>query len=220
MGRVPLALAAVLAAVGVLYLLWPDWHWVHHEGGPLEISQLSVVLASVITVAAIIARQHGKDRINAVWLLTLFLLLAARELDLQEQLNEEVLGEWAVSYRSRWWMSWDVPLGIKLMWGGVGALLGTALVIPPLLVRAPVLKLLRAGDAGTWLFFGGCFFYGMGYVMDDILGRGVLVDGDQGQVIEEICELIGGLGFLTSTMATLRTPLTRRIAALPRRTGA
>ncbi len=212
--RAVAALAGLLAVVGGMYLAWPDWHEVHAEGGPLEILQLAGALGSLLTAFVIVLRQRGRDRLNGVWLLTLFLLLVARELDLQEQLNEEVLGEWAVSYRLRWWMSWEVPLWPKLMWGGVAAVLGAALFIPPTIVRAPALRLLRAGDAGAWLFAGGALFYGLGYVLDDVLGRGVLVDGDQGQVMEETCELIGAASFFASTFFTCRFSLAARIEAL------
>lgn len=217
----PVAVAGVLAAMGGLYLFWPNWRHVHAEGGPIEWMQLSCVLGAVLCAAGIVVRQRGNDRVNGVWFVMLFVLLAARELDLHEDLNEGVLGAWAVSYRLDWWTSFDVPLWPKLLWGGVGAVLGTVLAIPPLLVRAPALKLLRAGDVGAWLFIGGFACYASGYLLDDILGRGVLVHGDEGQVMEEFCELLGAVSFLASTIVMLRRPPTRGIAALSRpRTGA
>jgi len=86
--------------------------------------------------------------------------------------------------------------------------------LSPLLVRAPFFRLMRRGDAPTWLFLMAVGFLALGYVMDDLLGRGQFVPEIFTIALEETAELIGALLFLASLVLNARRPLTRRLETL------
>lgn len=155
-----------------------------------------------------------RDRMNAFWLWALATLAALRELDLHVQLNPETHGwGFGVSYKLEWWLdAGSAPLIVKLVWAciGVGAI--AALLVPPLIVRAPVLHLLRRRDPATLLFIASIALLGAGYVMDDVLGRGQFLSPALAVGIEESAELLGVLAFLASLVLTHRKPLSARLS--------
>jgi hypothetical protein len=117
-----------------------------------------------------------------------------------------------VSFKLTWWTDEAVPLWLKAAWGAAIAALVMLVVVPPLLVRAPVVRLMRRGDAPTWLFLAAIGLLGFGYVMDDILGRGRIgVSPEVTVAIEEISETLGAAAFLASLVLTLRRPLSSRV---------
>lgn len=208
-------LSVVVIAVFVIasYLIHPDPIQVHAEGGPIEWAQLVGWFVALGVALAIVVHQRGRDRFNGVWLATIAGLAAARELDLHEALNSEALGVWAVHFKSRWVLDASVPIWVKAFWAAVALVGAGLLLVPPVVVRAPVFALLRARDAGLILFGVSVGLIGVGYAADDIFGRGLITSEEPMQALEEVAELLGVAAFVGSAIVTLRYPLSRRIAA-------
>ena len=182
------------------------------EGGPIETAQLIAWLFSALICTALCVRGPLRDdRLIWCWRGVLALLIAARELDLHEKLNSDVVGRLGVHYRIDWWLDETVPLWLRAGWGLAGLILLVLLIAPPLLIRPPTLRLLRAGEITTWLFvlaFGLLF---IGYVFDDLLGRGTVIESiHTTQTIEELAELAGALAYVGSCLAGMREPYSTR----------
>jgi hypothetical protein len=184
----------------------------HAEGGPIEDIQFGgwLVGALVCAVLALRGRRRG-DRLMPAWLGVLAVGCAARELDLHEKLNSDVIGSLGVHYRIDWWLDGAVPLWLKAGWALVALVVLALVVLPPLLVRPPTARLLRAGDAGTWLLLlAGLLLFG-GYAFDDLFGRGRFIEDVQvTKAIEESLELGGVAAFLGSVLAGFGAPLSVR----------
>lgn len=208
-----------LLLTGVCYAAWSRKIDVHAEGGPLEIAQIACWGIIVVLMLAATARaSNWRDRLSAVWLLTIGVLCSARELDLHEAVQHGVSWLPALHFRIDWVLDGSQSVWPKLFWGVVFALVGTGLVLPLLVMKTPTMKMLRAGDGPTWLLFIGIGLLGMGYVSDDIIGRGRIgVHYEVTQGMEEVFELGGVLSFLMAAWCEFRAPLSGRIA---RATGA
>ncbi|MCL4743177.1 MAG: hypothetical protein KJZ54_13345 [Phycisphaerales bacterium] len=204
------ALVVALQIVG--YLVVPVPKEFHAEGGPLEMVQVALWIgAAVVACIAVVRRPSRRDALNAGWVALLAALAAARELDLHESLQTERLGGVVVRFRIDWWLDPGVPIAPRIVWAAVFAALIVALVVPPLAVRPPILRLLRSGDAAAWLFFAAGGLLAAGYALDDLLGRGRIVeDIETLQGIEEACELLGAAAFAGSALHTALRPLSRR----------
>lgn len=215
----PLAAGAGLV-IGTLslaaYSLAPDKEAFVEESGPLEWVQLAVWIASTgVALVATVLAPSRRDRIDAIWLLILSALAVARELDVQNLLNpEHGAGDLGVSFRIEWWLDSGVSPGLKAAWLSAGLVLAALILAPPLLVRAPVVRLLRAGDAPAWLFLGAIGLLGCGYALDDLVGRGAFVPESWTRLAEEVAETMGALCFLASLALTAGRPLSRRIRAI------
>ncbi len=192
------------------------------ERGLVESVQVGFWALSVVAAAWAVLR-HGRrrDRLNALWLLLLSVLAMLRELDVHELVNPKdghQLGgagapenRYGVSFKIEWWLDGEVDPLLKAAWGAALLLLAALLIVPPLLVRAPVVRLLRRGDAPTYLFLASVALLGLGYVMDDLLGRGAMMPETYTLVAEETAELLGVMAFFASLVLTVRRPLSTRV---------
>lgn len=213
------AWATAIVLAGLAYLAWPRTIDVHAENGPLEYAQLGVwALAVLVAAAATLRAPSLRDRLGAVWLGVLAALCTLREMDLHEWVQHQNSWLPPVHFRIDWITSPDVPLWPKVFWLGVFAAVGLALCVPPLIVRAPGARLLRAGDGATWLLLISVALLAMGYLSDDVLGRGRIglhIEVTQG--IEEQFETYGGIAFLLAAWCELRVPLSERLRRLDAR---
>ena len=206
--------AVVLGTAAVLYMTFNSPAFLHAEDGPIEIIQLiSWCVAAVLAFLACARGPQRDDRLICAWRGVLAVVIAIRELDLHEQLNSETLGNLGVHYRIDWWLDSSVPIWLKAGWATI-ALAGIGLLlIPPLLVRPPTFRLLRAGDASTWLFILAFGLLFLGYALDDFLGRGTIIESIQiTQALEELAELMGVWAFVGSSILLLFVPYSARKA--------
>jgi hypothetical protein len=186
------------------------------EDGPIENAQLIAWLCSaIVCVVCCVRGPLRDDRLLWCWRGFLALLIAARELDLHEKLNSDVVGRLGVSYRIDWWLDETVPLWLRAGWGFFGIAAVVLLVAPPLLVRPPTFRMLRAGEITTWLFVSAFGMLFIGYAFDDLLGRGTIIESiHTTQTIEELAELVGAAAYLGSCVTGLREPYTARKARM------
>ncbi len=211
--------AFVFAALGlgtaaVLYMSLDSPAFLHAEGGPIETIQLvSWYLAAAISFAACARGPRRDDRLLCGWRGVLALAIAARELDLHERLNSDVIGKFGVHYRLDWWLDGSIPIWLKAGWGMIALAGILLLLLPPLLVRPPTVRLLRVGDTSTWMFLIAFGMLILGYALDDFLGRGTIVESIQiTQALEELAELAGVGAFVSSCLALLFVPYSVRKA--------
>jgi hypothetical protein len=201
---------------GACYALWTRKIDVHAEGGPIEIVQwIGWFVAAIISAAAIVRAKVWRDRASSIWLFAIAMLAAARELDLHEAIQHGVSWLPPIHFRIDWLLDPAVPLWPKVFWLTVFGVTGAALLIPPLVTKAPGLTFLKRGDAPTWLLIVSFILLGMGYASDDIIGRGRIgIHYEVTQGMEEIFELLGALIYGMGAWYELRAPLTTRIVAL------
>lgn len=211
------AAAATLLAIAIFFcVFFPVPLTLEEPEGALEsVGLIPWLIALPVALLGVARAPTLRDRLDSAWLGTLAALAAARELDLHTRLNPEQLGDWGVRYRSDWWLDPGAPLGPKVLWAAAALALGLALLAFPLIVRAPALRLLRAGDTPTWLFVAAACLLGCGYLTDDIMRHSPYISKANLWRIEETFELLGSAAFLGSVACTARWPLTRRLAALP-----
>lgn len=211
-----LAVGVLLTAAAVVsYFFFPVPLEIGAPEGPVEASQLVMWIASTAAgIAACLRAPSVRDRMDAAWLAIIALAATFRELDAHIYLNPETLGDWGVRYRIDWWLSAEAPLLPRVCWALAGIVAICLLLLPPLVVRAPTLRLLRAGDAAACLFLTAVGLLGLGYITDDVLRHSPLASKENLWRIEELFELLGAAAFLGSAVVTLRWPLSRRVAAL------
>lgn len=179
------------------------------------------VMAAIGAFAGMFIHRRRRDVLNFLWLFMLSAAAALREMDLHEHLNprdghqklgqDAPLNPYGVSFKVSWWLDGEVSPFLKLAWGVPLLLLVALFIVPPLLVRAPVVGLLRRGDAPTYLFLAAIGFLGLGYAADDLFGRGRFFPEPFTMAIEESSETIGAVAFLASLVLTLCRPLTSRV---------
>lgn len=199
------ALAVVLAGA---YALAPDWRGVADEDGVIEVLQVVVMAAGSLAafVRALLPGQTGRRRAWRVWLGVVGALVVAREFDLHKVLNPESLGTWGVRYRLDWWTDLSVPIGLKLLWAGVAVAIALAVLVPLAVARPKPVKALLRRERHAVLLAAAAAGYLGGYLADDILGRGLLVERDVSKIFEEVSELTGGYFFLLACLCRLPGP--------------
>lgn len=207
------AIVAGALAIAALYLLTDNPTALHAENGPIETVQLAAwLLAAAIYIFAAARGPRRADLLMNGWRAVIALAVSARELDLHEKLNSDVIGRLGVHYRIDWWLDGAVPLGLKAGWATIFLVLLALLLLPPLMVRPPTRRLLLRGDAHTWLFLLAFAFLFLGYALDDFLGRGTIVESIHiTQGLEESVELCGVGCYLASAVSVLRLPFSARI---------
>lgn len=200
-----------------MYISLDSPAFLHAEGGPIENMQLlGWCFAALVSFVTCACGPRRDDRLLCGWRGVLALAIAARELDLHERLNSDVIGKFGVHYRIDWWLDSSVPIWLKAGWGVIALAGGLLLLLPPLLVRPPTARLLRVGDTSTWLFLIAFGMLILGYALDDFLGRGMIVESIQiTQALEELAELAGVGAFVASCLALLFVPYSvRKVRAL------
>jgi len=205
----------VAAILGIGYFIHPDPIEFHAEGGPIEWTQFGLWgLAAIFLFLATKRAPTLRDRMNAGWYATLITLAIFRELDFHQWLNSDRGPFPGVHFRTRWLIDASQPLGPKIVLGAFFVILMLLLTVPPLFIRTPI-RFFWRGDAATWLFILAIGLMGFGYMLDDILGRGLLFENDEIlQGVEEYFELLGVMAMACSAFITFRKPLTTRIRAM------
>ncbi len=164
------------------------------EHGIIESAQLAAWAAAFLAgVGFLLKRPPPRERLFALWLCLVASLAALREMDAHTLLNPETLGAWGVRYRLDWWLSAGAPIGARMLWFVVGALMAGAVVASTARV-ASMFDELRRGHEAAWVLFAlaGAGIV-CGYLLDDILGRGRIVPAVYTQGLEESLELAGAV---------------------------
>jgi hypothetical protein len=188
-------------------LVWSLGSWrppnVVAESGWLEQAQAWLWASSaVIAALALQSRQRFRPALNDAWLIALALLGCLRELDLHAVLNPETLGPWGVRYRLDWWIDASVPWVLKSLWAVVlGAVLAWV-IVPPLILRNPVLGRLRRAEVGLICFIVGWLALLVGFAVDDLL-RPLDLSRAVKYPLEEGSELLGAVLISVSVLARL-----------------
>lgn len=179
--------------------------------GALEWSQVWLWIGIAwITLLAVVTQQRRRGVLLAAWFGVCASLAAFRELDLHVILNPgniHLIGlepEQAVRFRMDWWLSSETPVGLRLAWAGVFAVVGAAVFVPFGFARYPWLRRLRRGDRFAWSMVAGVALLGVGFVADDLLRR---VPG--ASLGEELVELAGQIpmAFAAAMLALRRVRL-------------
>ncbi|MEM9065802.1 MAG: hypothetical protein AAGB51_09970 [Planctomycetota bacterium] len=203
--------SAVLASVACLGLLvlFPLPHWLVREYGPVELAQAGAwwVSAAVALFSAGLGRHGLRGRALLGWLGVLSVLAFAREFDMHESLNPEVLGDWGVRYRADWWLDAATPVAVKLLWASAALFLVVGVFMPLLIARPHPLRQLLVGHPATVVLGLAVAAMAMGYVMDDLLGRDQFIPWTMTEGIEESFELIGAVLWFAGILLAVRSPM-------------
>lgn len=225
--RTALALGSLLVGIlGVLFHLAPtpafphqDHHvtfraeYLHAEHGLYESAGITMLLgAAVAAVALAPLVTDTPSRAILLWLGSIALIAAVRELDLHILLSPEYLGRYGVRYRIDWWLDHDVSILRKFLWAAAFGIAGAWLILPPLVFRAytfPAARNLR--DTSVQMLILTALFWGAGAAIDDLL-RGAGSETVK-RTIEEAVETIGALCFLLAATGYAAVPISRRFSA-------
>jgi hypothetical protein len=197
--------AGVLAGAGFAEAFFEEF------GGVEVVQLIAWVVAALAMTVALTHAPTRRDTWNTAWLLTLCVLAIARELDLHELIDADHWRSFGVSFMLNWWTDPAVSLVRKLMWAGVGMAVLAMLAVPPLMVRAPVVTMLRRADSAFVLIVAAFAWLAFGYAADDLLGRGQFVSEPASKAAEEMAELVGAAFFAAAMAAELRRPLSGRM---------
>ena len=204
-------LACVLIPLCVAYVLSSDPTRLHAEDGPIEWLSFGCWAAGVVMCFLAFSRHSGRsDRLLFWWFFLICALAAARELDEQVLLNPQYLGQWGVHYKTRWFLSPEVDIRLKLFWFSVFLIFGGIIISPLIVLRKSILRLIRSGDVAAGLFLLSAIGLATGFVFDDILRKTTFLGGDLRQAIEEIAELLGAAYFLIGLCSLLWKPPSER----------
>lgn len=200
--RLPLASIAAGGASLVFFAAWirPSLTLsnVVPESGLIDPSQPWIWAFTGLLVAFGCARSViRRDTLFFFWLAMFAALAGLRELDLHVLINPSnihQLGlepEHAVRFRSRWWLSVETPILVRVAWLSLFLAGAGVLFAPFIAARVRWKKLALARDSFAWTFAISFAFLAGGYVIDDILLR--LSDAPPSSVkqLEELSELIG-----------------------------
>jgi hypothetical protein len=206
--------ALALGASAMWYALAFGWPNLFIESAWAEMWQLFAWLAAACVAWWRLPRTPGRrDRAMTFWLAVVCSLCAAREEDMHIYLNPDRMGDFGVSFRVAWWLDGAVPVALKLAWVVIAAALLAALLAPLARARPRLALLVLGRDPGVWLFGLGGGFLVLGYLFDDLVGRGLLMSLVASQVLEEGSETIGAALVSASVLVTTRLNLDRREAA-------
>ena len=184
-----------------------------HEDGLFEYTQLGLWgVCALLGVAMVVRLRVLLDRWFGAWLALVSVLIVAREADAHVYLNPETLGGLGVRYRIDWWLSGETSVGLRAVWAVVFVVLGAALFVPAWWVSPRHKTLLLGRDRAWWCFFASGFLIGLGWVMDDLLGRGQFVPPVYTQAMEESFELVAPTAFAAAMVMLLWVPLGEREA--------
>lgn len=203
-----LAAVGVITSIGLWYVLTSQMAPISDEDHVVEMMQAGLWGFSAVAALPTIAQQPAwADRGFAAWMAVLGLLALLRELDLHVVLN--LL--FPVRFKTQWLFDLTVPWWHRMTWVGLGVGLAFALVSPLWRRRVDLKGLLRGGDAGMGLMAMAFACLGLGYALDDVLGRGLVLSRRHSRIIEETWELLGVLACYASSIVHWRWPLTSRI---------
>lgn len=213
--RMPLALFAAGGACLVFCAAWfrPSLtlNNVVAESGLIDPSQPWIWGLTGLFAAFGCARSAvRRDTLFFFWMGMLATLAGLRELDLHVLINPSnihLLGlepEHAVRFRSRWWLSIETPILVRIAWLALFLVGAGVLFAPFIAARVRWKKLALARDPFAWSFGVAFAFLAGGYLIDDILLR--LADAPPSSVkqIEELSELIGQFVLIAAIVLAIR----------------
>jgi hypothetical protein len=181
------------------------------EGGPIEWLSFGFWMASILICFLALSRQYNRiDRLVFWWICLICFLAAARELDAQVLLNPKYLGQFGVHYKTRWFLSSEVNIFLKLFWFSLFLMLGGIIIFPLIIQRKLIIRLIRNGDVAVGFFLLALIGLVTGFVFDDILRKTNFIDRDLRQSIEETAEMLGAAFFLIGTCSLSCKPFSER----------
>ena len=209
-------LAGVLMPLSIAYVLSSAPARLHAEDGIIEwLSFGCWIPSALICILALVRHDSRDDRLMFRFFFLICVLAAARELDAQVLLNPRYLGRFGVHYKTRWFLSSEVSIYLRLFWFTLFLVLGRIIFSPLIVLRKPLLRLIRSGDAAAGLFLLSAIALATGFVFDDTLRKTTLLDRDIRQAVEEIAELLGTIYFLIGISSLFSKPLSERREPLP-----
>ena len=179
----------------------------HQEQGVIErLSLLFWALSGLVAAWGAARATHRAVRLLAIWLGSLAVLAALREMDAHILVNPRYLGDLGVRFRLDWWTDGNVRVWLKLGWTAL--FLGVALltVYPPLKLRRSLWLQTRQGSPAIGLLVAAVGFLAMGFVIDDLLRPVRFINLDIKQLVEETSETIGAALYAVATVLLARRP--------------
>jgi len=197
----------IVAAIGVWSCLTRQKAPISDEGHVVETLQAGLWGFSALVALLAIARQPASaDRGFAAWMAAVGLVALWRALDLHVVLNQL----FPVRFKSLWLLDPTVPWWHRTTWVVLGIGLATALVAPLWRRCGPLMALLCGGDAGIGLIAIALACLVLGYVVDDVVGRGLVLSRSHSRIIEETIALLDVLAWCASSLVHWRWPLTSK----------
>lgn len=206
-----LILVAVLILLSIAHMMSSKPSRLYAENGLIEwLSFVCWFLALLICFLAL-SRQYSRvDRLVFWWFCIIFFLAAARELDAQVLLNPKYFGQFGVHYKTRWFLSPEVNIYLKLFWLSFFTVLGGMIIFPVITQRNLIARLIRKGDNAIGFFLLGIIGLAIGFIFDDTLRKATFLDADVRQAIEETAEFLGATCFLIGIGLLSRKPFSER----------
>lgn len=204
-------LAFVLILLSIAHIMSPKPSRIYAEGGPIEWLSFGFWIAAMLICCLALSRQCKQiDRQIFWWICLICFLAAARELDAQVLLNPKYLGQFGVHYKTRWFLSPEVNIFLKLFWFSLFLMLGGNIIFPLIAQRKLIIQQIRNGDVAAGFFLLGVIGLTIGFIFDDILRKTTFLDRDLRQSMEETAEMLGAAFFLIGTGLFLWKPFSER----------
>jgi hypothetical protein len=193
-------LVFVLILLSIAHMMSLKPSRLYAENGLIEWLSFVCWFLSLLICFLALSREYSRiDRIVFCWLCLIFFLAAARELDAQILLNPKYFGQFGVHYKTRWFLSPEVNIYLKLFWLSFFTILGGIIIYPLITQRKKIAKLIRIGDNVLGFFLLGTIGLAIGFIFDDTLRKTTLLNTDLRQAIEETAEFLGSACFLIGT---------------------
>jgi hypothetical protein len=193
-----LVVGAALIAAGVTAADLGLEHIFAERHIALEGLQFGLWCAIPIIAALGALRQRSRRGLCLViWIAVLAAVAGLRELDFQVLFNPEnihrigLTESAAIRWNPRWWFDGDVSLLVRLVWALVLLGFGTAILLPFGMSHYPWFARLARFDRFPWLFVAGVILLGLGFSLDDFIGRPMKHAVIDVSFIEEFVELAG-----------------------------
>lgn len=186
--------------------------WLYEEHGIYESASVVLLLASVVVALAFLRETRSThSRITLLWLATLALLAAMRELDMHIYFNPEYLDAMGVRYRIDWWLDGGIPLYLKLSWAAIFAAVGIWLALPLIVYRKQTLIFLRQfRDPSLQMLMLTGILWAIGFKIDDLFREVNLFSDPVADTIEEGAECLGALTLFLATVGYATVPISAR----------
>jgi hypothetical protein len=151
----------------------------------------------IIAALGALRQRSRRGLCLVIWIAVLAAVAGLRELDFQVLFNPEnihrigLTESAAIRWNPRWWFDGDVSLLVRLVWALVLLGFGTAILLPFGMSHYPWFARLARFDRFPWLFVAGVILLGLGFSLDDFIGRPMKHAVIDVSFIEEFVELAG-----------------------------
>ncbi|QOV87791.1 hypothetical protein [Humisphaera borealis] len=190
------AIAATSAAINGLFAT-------SAETGPLERFHSSLWILSAVLALVVAVRSRDREARALMMLLAAgALLVSAREADLHEKLNSDVIGYWGVHFRRDWWTSGNSPFPPRILWAAI--FLAIAAAGAYVVWRGAIAMFLRGRRQGrlVWPLGTATLLMFVAYALDDLLRYRLNLR--QSQVCEETIETAACLTYFCAIVWAIR----------------